>query len=143
MVRNHLDKRQIEVKKWKSKTAQRRFVTISDNLLSWLQPHAQASGPVIPLSNSPGHVGNPSSKLVYQLRKKARIEAGMTEWKRNCLRHSFCSYHYAMYEDAGKTAAEAGHTSPATTFANYRELIKGGKPEAEMYWSIRPAQVCQ
>jgi integrase len=135
-----LDKRQIEVKKWKSKTAQRRFVTISDNLLSWLQPHVQASGPVIPLSNSPGHVGNPSSKLVYQLRKKARIEAGMTEWKRNCLRHSFCSYHYAMYEDAGKTAAQAGHTSPATTFANYRELIKGGKPEAEKYWAIRPAQ---
>jgi integrase len=137
----NLGRRQIEVKKRKSKTAQRRFVTISDNLLSWLRPHAQASGPVIPLSNSPGHVGKPSSKLVYQLRKQARIAAGMTEWKRNCRRHSFCSYHYAMYEDAGKTAAQAGHTSPVTTFANYRELIREGKAEAEKYWSIRPGQV--
>lgn len=134
----NLDKRHIEVKTRKSKTAQRRFVTISDNLLAWLEPYAQASGPVIPLSNAPGHVGEPSRKLVYQLRKNARIAAGMITWKPNALRHSFCSYHYAMYEDAGRTAAQAGHTSPATTFAIYRELIKKGKPEAERYWAIRP-----
>jgi integrase len=134
----NLDKRHIEVKTRKSKTAQRRFVTISDNLLAWLEPYAQASGPVIPLSNAPGHVGEPSRKLVYKLRKNARIAAGMNTWKPNALRHSFCSYHYAMYEDAGRTAAQAGHTSPATTFAIYRELIKKGKPEAERYWAIRP-----
>jgi integrase len=131
-----LGKRQIEVKARKAKTALRRFVQISDNLFDWLQSFAQAAGPVIPLSSSPGHVGKPSRKLVYELRKSARIAAGMVKWKPNALRHSFCSYHYAMHEDAGKTAAQAGHTSPATTFANYRELVT--KEAAERYWAIRP-----
>jgi len=131
-----LDKKHIEVKAWKSKTAQRRFVTISDNLLKWLKPYKQDSGPIIPLSNAPGYVGKPSKKLVYQLRKEARIAAGVEKWISNALRHSFCSYHYAMYEDAGKTAAQAGHTSPTTTFAHYRDLVE--KPEAEKYWNIFP-----
>jgi integrase len=133
----NLGKRYIEVKARKAKTPLRRIVTISDNLLAWLKPYAQDSGPVIPLSSSPGHLGKPSRKLVYELRKNARIAAGMAKWKSNALRHSFCSYHYAMYEDAGKTAAQAGHTSPATTFANYRELVT--KEVSERFWDIRPS----
>jgi hypothetical protein len=54
--------------------------------------------------------------LPKRVRKEARIASGITEWKRNCLRHSFCSYHYAMYEDAGKTAAQAGTYLPGHDF---------------------------
>ena len=131
------NKKLIEVRASKSKTAQRRFVTMSDNLLAWLQPYRDSVGPIIPLSSAPGYLGKPSRKLVYELRKTARTQAGMSKWKPNSLRHSFCSYHYAMYEDAGKTAAQAGHTSPATTFAHYRELVSS--EDAKKYWNIFPS----
>jgi integrase len=130
-------KKLIEVTASKSKTAQRRLVTISDNLFAWLEPYRQSTGPIIPVSAAPGYLGKPSEKLVYELRKAARRKAGMSKWKPNSLRHSFCSYHYAMYEDAGKTAAQAGHTSPATTFAHYRELVTS--EDAKKYWNILPS----
>ena len=43
----------------------------------------------------------------------------------------------AHFQDAGKLAAEMGHTSPAVVFQHYRELAE--PEEAARYWNIRPA----
>lgn len=114
----------IEVKAAKSKTAQRRFVTMQVNLREWLQPIRKRSGMVTP----------------RDLRKQfdiVRAAAGITDWPDNALRHSFASYHLAHFKNAAATALELGHHDSRVTFAHYRELVK--PREAERFWNLRPA----
>lgn len=116
----------IEVRADKAKTARRRFVPIRPNLAEWLQSQAQLSGPVCPPN--------------WQARfKEARQLSGLSgsNWPDNGLRHSFASYHAAHFQDAGRLAAELGHTTPSVIFQHYRELVE---PEAAaLYWQIQPA----
>ena len=56
-------------------------------------------------------------------------------WPQNAPRHSFCSYHLAMHQNAGKTALEAGH-SEQMLFAHYREIVT--REDAAAFWGIRP-----
>jgi integrase len=114
----------IEVKAAKSKTAQRRFVTIQPNLREWLLPLRQHKGNVTP--------GNGFRQSFEQARKAA----GIKEWPENALRHSFASYHLAHMKNAASTALELGHHDSSITFAHYRELVK--PKEAERYWNIKP-----
>ena len=46
------------------------------------------------------------------------------------------SFHAAHFQDAGKLAADMGHTSPAVVFQHYRERVE--PEEAARYWVIRP-----
>jgi integrase len=113
----------IEVKAEKSKTAQRRFVTLQPNLREWLLPVRKHRGAVTP---------EDFNKLFVQ----AREAAGITEWPDNALRHSFASYHLAHFKNAAATALELGHHDSRITFAHYRELVK--PKEGERYWNIKP-----
>jgi integrase len=115
----------IEVKAEKSKTAQRRFVTMQPNLREWLLPLRRHNGNVTPANG------------FRQLFEQVREAAGITEWPENALRHSFASYHLAQFKNAAATALELGHHDSRVTFAHYRELVK--PKEAERYWHIRPA----
>ena len=114
----------IEVKAAKSKTAQRRFVTMQPNLREWLLPVGKHKGNVTPEDFNIQFV-------------RARCAARITDWPDNALRHSFASYHLAHFKNAAATALELGHHDSRITFAHYRELVK--PKEAERYWSIRPA----
>ena len=116
----------VEVTAGKAKTARRRFVPIRENLAAWLAVHARPEGPVCPVN--------------WRKRFDAAREAaglGGDAWPDNALRHGFASYHAAHFQDAGKLAAEMGHTSPAVVFQHYRELVE--PEEAARYWNIRPA----
>jgi integrase len=115
----------IEVKAEKSKTAQRRHVTIQPTLREWLQPYRKLKGNV-----------TPSPKILRAMFEKARERAGITDWPDNALRHSFASYHLAHFKNAASTALELGHHDSRVTFAHYRELVK--PKEAARYWSIKP-----
>ena len=115
----------IEVTAQKSKTAQRRFVTMQPNLREWLLPLRKLKCNVTPGEN------------FRQAFDQARVAAGITEWPDNALRHSFASYHLAHFKNAAATALELGHHDSRITFAHYRELVK--PKEAERYWNIRPA----
>ncbi len=121
-----LARRFIEVGAKKSKTAQRRLVTISDNLHAWLALSPTISGPVrLPPS-------------AYRRRfAKALKTAGFESWPHNALRHSFASYHLAYHQDAAKTALELGHTESRTLFRHYRELVRS--EDAKAFWQIFPA----
>jgi integrase len=57
-------------------------------------------------------------------------------WPKNCLRHSFASYHLAMHESADKTALQMGHRSTTMLFEHYRELVT--RSDAERFWGILP-----
>jgi len=112
----------IEVAARKAKTRQRRIVSISANLSSWLTPVARIAGPV-----------NPSRYRERHERLQALVN--LTTWPRNILRHSFGSYHLALHKNETLTAAEMGN-SPAVIFQHYRALVI---PEAaEKFWKLLP-----
>jgi integrase len=115
----------IEVKAQKSKTAQRRHVTIQPNLREWLLPVRRYRGRVT------------LDKWQFRLQfDAARKAARITEWPDNALRHSFASYHLAHFKNAAATAMECGHHDSRITYRHYRELVK--PKEAARYWNIKP-----
>jgi co-chaperonin GroES (HSP10) len=51
------------------------------------------------------------------------------------MRHSFGSYHYALYGDSVATSRELGHkTGDDILFSHYRALVS--QEDAEEYFSI-------
>jgi integrase len=126
----NLAERYIEIKASKAKTATRRIVPITDNLAQWLAPFARESGKVIGF-------------VTWWLQIKKTIEAinskrspeNKFEWKRNGLRHSFCSYRLAAIKNAAQVALEAGN-SPQMIFRHYRQVVPGA--EAAKWFSIVP-----
>jgi integrase len=114
----------IEVPATSSKTAARRLVTMTPNLLAWLEPYCDHHGPIVPLNH-------------FRRMVEDRRRAGITTWPSNCLRHSYASYHLAHFKDAPALSLELGHVRPATVFAHYREVVRPS--EAERFWRIVPA----
>ena len=112
-----LDQGFLEVPASKSKTRSRRLVTIQPNLKAWLA-----------LGGELRAVGDMTIRKVIKLSK--------VDWVHNATRHSFVSYHLAEFENAGKTALEAGH-SETMLFAHYRALVTPAA--AKEYWAILPA----
>ena len=113
----------IHIKAEKSKSAQRRLVAISKNLLAWLAPYSRKQGPVA------------DPERVRVARDKTCAAAKIV-WPANVLRHSFASYHLAYHQNAAATAAELGHTSPAMLYKHYRELVK--PDAAAQWWNVSP-----
>lgn len=118
-----LANRLIHVKPEKAKSSQRRLVTISENLWAWLAPHAKKAGPVVDMEQE-------------RKWKEKTCKAAELEWPHNALRHSFASYHLAEHKQAGSTALELGHQSPAMLFNHYRELVR--PDAAKKWWAILP-----
>ena len=102
-----------------------RWVQMSGNLVEWLTPHRQKSGPVSPAGDS-----------YFARLQRAREIARIKTWPADALRHCFCSYHYARHNDAGLTMAQAGHTNPRTFFRHYRARVQ--PEDARRYFEIRP-----
>ena len=100
-----------------------RNVSISDNAVQWLLKCYKRTGSVVPSG---------FRKRFDQVRSLSGIE----EWPANAMRHSAGSYHYALHEDAAKTAAFLGHTQDGVLFRHYRALTK--KKDAEQYYSLVP-----
>jgi integrase len=137
----NLTEKHIEVTAAKSKTASRRLVPMTENLLAWLTPHAQANGRVSSYENMSKQI----SWLVQDInaaREKLKKEKGIDpkdvllfKWKRNALRHSFISYRLAAIKNTAEVALEAGN-SPQMIFKHYRQLVT--EAEAKNWFSIMP-----
>lgn len=121
------DRGHIEIAGKKAKTAARRLVPLTENLKAWLAPWREATGPIVPISDSSGAMGD--------VAVKARIPGG---WRQNGLRHSFISYRVAETGDVPRTALEAGN-SPRMIFRHYREVVTGD--DAKAWFSIMPPEV--
>ena len=122
-----LERGHIEVKAAKSKTAQRRLVTIPDNLRAWLAPYRQLAARVRP------------PHMTYRRSFAAAVAAaGIQKWPNNALRHSFASYHLAFHQNAAATALQLGHTESRTLFGHYRELVR--PEDAKAFWGIAPGK---
>jgi integrase len=125
-----LERRFIEVKAAKAKSARRRLVPIQPNLAAWLRSYANMTGAVVP--GADGVRRDAARGRLLRLRKSA----GITKWPRNGLRHSFCSYRLAATNNAHLVASELGHTTSQLVYQHYRELVR--PDEAERYWQIEP-----
>ena len=111
----------IEVTAANSKTSSRRLVEIQPNLKEWLLLDGNRSGKVQP-------------KNLRRLLDTAWVELNLGRPRSNDFRHSFASYHYAMFNDPKRTAMELGHSDTAMLYQHYRELVS--KEKAKEYWQI-------
>jgi predicted DNA-binding protein len=68
--------------------------------------------------------------------KRGKPRPGARPWPENALRHSFVSYHLALYGDVARTEMQAGHDRKVL-FAHYRELVT--KDAAEDFWAVHLA----
>ena len=121
----HIDfaERTIRVNASVSKTREKRFAEISDNLAEWLQPYT-------------GRVGNVAPPNLQKLRRSTMKAAGIERWPQDVLRHSFASAHYAFYKNPAHTALLLGHRDQDMLLTHYRDLMKPS--EAKRYWSLVP-----
>ena len=115
----------IEITAGKAKSSRRRLVKIEPNLAEWLAPYAGHTGPVWALGWRSYHEA--TARLCGDLGLK---------WPENGLRHSFASYHLALFRDAPALALEMGHTGPRMIFQHYREVVTA--EAARRFWGIRP-----
>lgn len=123
----HLDEKFVEIRAANAKTGARRSVPLCDAALSWLQPLAGREGRVAHYWNE-----NKFCAAVIADVHSVRRQSGNREkfqWKRNALRHSFCSYRLALLKDAPRVALEAGN-SPAMIFRHYHRLSKDAEATA-------------
>lgn len=123
----------------KTKTGIPRNVEILSVLASWLEPYRNCSGSVWP----PG-----GRRLLDEAKNRAGFgtpgevevatERGETlkEWPDNALRHSYGTYHHALFENIGRTAKQMGN-SAAMIEKHYDAAAE--KRDAEAYFSLFPA----
>ena len=112
-----------------SETAKRRrsrSVHMEPNLISWLLPYSQDSGPV-----------GPSDSYFRRLRPKIVKAAGIEKWLHDGLRHTYGSMHVEKHQDPAKTAHQMGHRDLRVLYDHYVDAVDG-EEEAQIYWSISP-----
>tara|TARA_B100001093_G_C26761521_1_gene985942 strand:- start:134 stop:1405 length:1272 start_codon:yes stop_codon:yes gene_type:complete len=109
-----------------TKAQDTREIPISPNLRFWLEPFADRTGLLV------------KSHAVYRRKiERARRVAGICVWPKNALRHSFASYHYAMYKDKLLVKQLMGHQTKSDTLEqHYRRRLP--LKDAESFWSITP-----
>jgi Integrase len=125
----------IELKKGKAKTANRRLVPLLPPLRAWLEPFRKKAGPVIEGIRD-------EFDLAKQFRKAADaiVDAEgkpLVKLVHNGLRHSFITYRLAVVKSAAEVSLEAGN-SPSVIFKHYRELRT--EQEGKEWFSVMPAQ---
>lgn len=129
-VENH-----IEVSSAKSKNRQRRLVEIVPALAKWLEPFRNGAGKVCDLAEITWqqHFNN----VCEAARVEIKGEKQPVARKRNGLRHSFCTFHFALHGNENLTAQQAGN-SPAMIHRHYKGLAT--KKEAEAWFAVSPEQ---
>jgi integrase len=117
-----LEEGHIEVTAKKAKTAQRRIVPISENLVSWLRPFASTTGLIF-------H-GHPPRFLSKVTRVAATCHFA---WPQNALRPQLRELRLAVCKSAAEVALEMGN-SPRMIFEHYRELVTPA--DAKKWWQV-------
>ena len=116
----------IEISQTKSKTRSRRLITIGPALSEWLRPYRACTGKLWTLSENCFHAHCAET-----------CKAAGVKRLDNALRHSFCSYLFAVTGNENLTAQQAGN-SPAMVHQHYKGLST--KAEAEKWFAVAPAQ---
>ncbi|MCL2103595.1 MAG: hypothetical protein FWH21_00850 [Kiritimatiellaeota bacterium] len=111
-----------------TKTYNHRTITIRPNLSRWLDAYPFEGWVAYQRSASRQH------KAVLSV----RMAAGVANWPKDCMRHSFATYAYDLERNAASVASEMGHQGTGLFFRHYRALVSRG--EGERFFSISPKQ---
>jgi len=113
----HWKKSHINIRPEVSKTGERRLVPIMPNLATWLRDWADATGPVVPLGHRTDRESDRLSRVSRRLTAAMQLAPDKSHhpspglvWRRNALRHSYCSYRMAEIKNAPQVAYEAGNS---------------------------------
>ena len=69
-------------------------------------------------------------------RRWERAREVVGHWPHDAMRHSYASYHFAMYRDSGLTAKNLGHPNPTLLRKDYNNAVTW--VQAMGFWSIVP-----
>jgi len=121
-----------------AKARRRHYIeSLPDNLWAWLD-------------QTPKSAFSLTSRQIAKRRERAYERAGLLITKaasnkkkiptksppKNCLRHSFVSYHVALHRNPGKTALIVSHRSQEVLWQHY--LGVAGQKDAKEYFAILP-----
>ena len=120
----NFDQKIITVTAQAAKKRSQRIVDMQDALLAWLAPYRERL-----------ESGAPIVTDKFRKSKEFFLEAAGVKWRPNGLRHSFGSYHYAMFRNDGETAHQMGN-SVVMVHNHYKALVS--KADAEKFWALRP-----
>ena len=121
----NLEEKSIILPASKHKSGKRQILEgLPENLWAWIKA-----------ADAMGHEWK-ICRPVYDREKKAAFERAGLSKLCNVLRHSFCSYHVALHQDAAKTALLMQHTNQAMLYRHYKGLAL--RAEAEKYFKISP-----
>lgn len=123
----------IEIAADKAKTAARRLVPITPNLVQWLAISPRNAERV--WRHSKAWFFEATRDTVKRINEKRKPKEPRFKWKANALRHSFISYRLAYTQDTNRVALEAGN-SPRMIFQHYRELCTPA--EAQTWFELKP-----
>jgi integrase len=116
----------IEVTAEEAKTRSRRLIDVCTSLAAWLEAYRNRTGPVWPKGYDMLHEDFAALRESLEIPKR-----------RNGLRHSFITAHYAAHSNEGLTARQAGN-SPAMVHQHYNGLWT--KAEGEAWFAVAPEQ---
>lgn len=129
----------VSIPSTKAKKRRIRHVEIPDNGLAWLKICNNRKGKIAPFRDDK-EFDNRFKRLLQLAGWMHKNEDGKirSSWKKNCMRHSFGSYDYALHGDPIRTARLLGHKSnDDVLFNHYRALAT--KAKAQKYFSIKPS----
>jgi integrase/recombinase XerD len=122
----NLARRQVVIGPKVAKTKQQRILPLNDTALAWLAMCAKKHGSVVAPINF--------RKRFDAWRQAAGIR--FKNWPKDCIRHSFGTYHYAAHNNPVETARLMGHVGVDIFFRHYRALVD--EDEAKQFWALRP-----
>ena len=121
-----------------AKKRRMRRVEIPTNAAEWLLQCTDKSGPITP-NRFENDYQRRFRSLLIRCGFIEKVKGGYkSHWKRNAMRHSFGTYHFALQGDPIKTSVQMGHkTGDDVLFDHYRNLAT--KNDAKAYFALFPA----
>ena len=133
-----LDNRAIHTPASKTKKGRRQFIEdLPDNLWPWLERTPAAAFTMTPRQYaSRREEALVRAGLFLSKEQAAKRGAAPKAPPKNCLRHSFVSYHVALHRDPGRTALIISHKDQAILWEHY--LGVATMADAGRYFDISP-----
>ncbi|MCC5808690.1 MAG: hypothetical protein JJU00_20350, partial [Opitutales bacterium] len=121
----------------KTKKGRRHFIEgLPDNLWPWLERAPAAAFEMTPRQYAfRRQKAFERSGLLVSKEEARKTGAKPKTPPKNCLRHSFVSYHVALHRDPGRTALLVSHKDQAILWEHY--LGVATKADGERYFGIR------
>jgi integrase len=117
------------------RSAARRIIPMSANLLAWLEPFRMRTGPISP-RRSDAKLSALITSLIGEINvREKRAHRPPLSRPRNGLRHSFGTYRLPVLNDTAALALEMNN-SPREIIESYRELAL--PRDVEAWWQIAP-----